>query len=179
MFIFIFSAASKKRRERNGSNQMGSFGGQDEISTLQHQLQEMKEKVRERILLEKSKTNSSLSPSLSRRSVKFVWTGARTVSSCVGTGHASCVPTRSWSVLSAARQWAKKSFFSTNKHQSCQSGIFFYFSTQCYFIETIFLASFLANQGYFLLFYTMLLYRNNPPGLITEGKLQKRLTKLR
>lgn len=38
-------AASKKRRDRNGSNQMGSFGGQDELSTLQHQLQEMKDKV--------------------------------------------------------------------------------------------------------------------------------------
>ena len=37
--------AFKKRRERSGSNQMGSFGGSGELATLQHQLQEMKDKV--------------------------------------------------------------------------------------------------------------------------------------
>lgn len=47
---------SKKRRERNGSNQMmGSFGGQDEISTLQYQLQEMKEKTQCQVCMDRRK----------------------------------------------------------------------------------------------------------------------------
>ena len=40
-------AATKFRRKRSGSDQVrvGSFCGQDDLVTLQHQLQEMKDKV--------------------------------------------------------------------------------------------------------------------------------------